>query len=115
MLDGNGTAKRVAHHQVVAVDLGLDEPREEGLHLGDARKRRAVGAGPARKIDRKSLASGKRVQEAVVDVVIVGRAVNADQSGPAPFLVPERDLASVDLPSRYQSESSSLALASAID
>ncbi len=113
VLDRHGAAERVAEHPVLALDLARHEVVEKGVHFRHARERGAGGARTAREADRVAIAVFERIEQRVVYAVVVGRTVNRDQRwGPA-LLVPKSDLSPLRPP--YQSEASSLALATAID
>ena len=114
MLDRHATPEGVAYQDIVTFDFCFDEAGHEGFHFGDAAKRRPGRSRSSRKIDRVAFTSGHRVEKPIVDVMIVGCAVHADQGRPPAPLMSKGDGATVDLSRLYHRAISSEALASPI-
>jgi len=117
--EGSDDAEIVLWHvsagdHVVALHFRFEEARQEPLDLGCRAEGRPVASSAAREIERVPVMARQRVEEPVIDVVIVGGAVKTHEGWRPARLVPERHGASVDPPAPYHRASSSLGLASAM-
>jgi hypothetical protein len=65
--------------EVVAVQLGLQKPRQETLHLPDVLERRPIGSGASGEIERIAIEVGHLIEQAIEDPMIVCGTVYADQ------------------------------------
>ena len=67
--------ERVAHEHVRSVDDGTSDRADVCGHGCDGLERRTVGARPAREVERDAVPAWQRLDQAVVDPVIAGRAM----------------------------------------